>query len=117
MSKTKTFLTAKTAPYGIITEMESERLARSQELKDLEKQNMIRRAKQLDNQYYLDLLRFTNPEDIVFDDGEPMNIMKYNFPIQNSYTYDYYNPKLNQGQSILISPGVLFDLRSGAKKN
>lgn len=116
MSKTKTFLTAKTAPYGILTEMETERLARSQELKDLEKQNMIRRAKQLDNQYYLDLLRFTNPDEIVFDDGELMNITEYNQTIQNSYTYDYYNPKLNQGQSVLISQGVLFDLVSGAKK-
>jgi len=116
MSKTKTFLTVQTAPYGILTEMESERLARSQELKNLEKQNMIRRAKQIDNQYYLDLLRFTNPEEIVFDDGEPMNIMKNNRTIQNDCTYDYYNPKLNQGQSILISPSALFDLRTGAKK-
>lgn len=103
------------APTILLPDMEIERLARSQELKDMERENMKRRAKQLDAQYYLDVLRFVDPEKIVYDDGKFMYIGDRNMTIQNQYSYDYYNPKLTQGQSVTISMSALYDVRTGEK--
>lgn len=90
-----------------LPEKEKERLEQSQILKDIEKENMRRRAKQLDDQYLLDKFMLVDPNDIVFDDGVLMNITKNNRTVQNDKSYDYYNPKLTQGQSINISQRVI----------
>lgn len=102
--------------YFELPEKELERLRTSYLLKEQEKNNNIRRARQLDDQMLLDRFRLVDPENIVFDDGKLMDISKYNRTIQNDIDYNYYNERLTQGNSITISMSALMDPRTGERR-